>query len=90
MHEHPAPTVYASVAVRYGNYVSGDKIYLLSPAHPSQTVDVVIASQVGQQMMAPIWSPDGKQMIVFTVGFGTSQPYELDVGAYLHSKGIQP
>ena len=78
------------LAVRNINYVSGDKIYLLNPSNPSQRVDVVVASDVGQQMMAPIWSPDGQQMIVFTVAYGSSQPYELNIGSYLRSKGFQP
>lgn len=78
------------VAVRHSNYTGGDKIYLVNAANPSQTVDVVVADKLGQQMMAPIWSPDGQQMIVFTVEFGAAHPYAIDIGAYLHSKGLQP
>jgi Tol biopolymer transport system component len=78
------------IAVRHLSYRGGDKIYLVNPDKPTQTVDVVLADQVGQQMMNPIWSPDGKQMIVFSVGFSTAQPYELDIGSYLASKGLQP
>jgi Tol biopolymer transport system component len=45
---------------------------------------------VGQQMMAPIWSPDGNTLFVFSVAYGSSQPYALAIGAYLRSKGLQP
>ncbi|HEX6543858.1 MAG TPA: hypothetical protein VF040_19035, partial [Ktedonobacterales bacterium] len=65
------------IAVRHLGYQGGDKIYLLNPAHPAQTVDIVLADQVGQQMMNPIWSPDGKTLIVFSVGFNSSQPYAI-------------
>lgn len=78
------------IAVRHLSYQGGDKIYLVNPDTPTQTVDVVLAEQVGQQMMNPIWSPDGRQMIVFSVGFSTAQPYELNIGSYLASKGLQP
>lgn len=78
------------IAVRHADPHGGDRIYLLDPANPSHTVDVVVADKAGQQMMAPIWSPDGQTMIVFSVGYDTSTPYELNIGAYLKSKGLQP
>jgi len=78
------------LAVRHIDYRGGDKIYLVNPAQPSQTVDVVLADQIGQQMMSPIWSPDGKTLIVFSVAYGVSEPYAIDVASYLHSKGLQP
>lgn len=78
------------VAVRHADYRSGDKIYLVNAADPSQTVDVVVAAKLGQQMMAPIWSPDGQQMIVFSVEYGAAHPFAIDIGAYLHSKDLQP
>ncbi len=77
------------IAVRHVDY-PGDKIYLLNPAEPSQRVDVVLADRIGQQMMHPIWSPDGQTLIVFSEDFTTSQPYSLDIGAYLRGKGVQP
>lgn len=67
-----------------------DKIYLVNAHNPSQTVDVVLSDQIGQQMIDPLWSPDGKTLIVFTVGVGVSQPYAIDIASYLHSKGLQP
>jgi hypothetical protein len=72
--------------VRYGNYRGGDKIYLVNAADPTQTVDVVLADRVGQQMTDPIWSPDGQTLIVF--GVNDNQPYALDVAGYLQSKGL--
>lgn len=78
------------IAVRYSDYRSGDRIYVLDPANPSHTVDVVLADKAGVQMMDPIWSPDGQTLIVFSVGYDTSMPYKLDIGAYLKSKGLQP
>jgi hypothetical protein len=78
------------VVVRHGDYRGGDKIYLVNPADPTQTVDVVLADRGGQQMTDPIWSPDGKTLIVFTVQYGASQPYQLDIGTYLRSKGLEP
>jgi len=76
----------AWVAVRYANYRGGDKIYLINPHNPAQTVDVVHADLAGQQMMHPIWSPDGKTLIVF--GVNDSQPYAINIAAYLKSKGL--
>jgi Tol biopolymer transport system component len=78
------------IAVRHGDYRGGDKIYLINPDAPRQTVDVVLADQVGQQMMHPIWSPDGNTLIVFSVGYDSSQPYAVDIGTYLRGKGLQP
>ncbi len=78
------------IAVRHGDYRGGDKIYLLNPDAPSQTVDVVSADRIGQQMMHPIWSPDGQTLIVFSVAYDASQPYSLDIGAYLRGKGLTP
>ncbi len=78
------------VAVRHGDYRSGDKIYLVNVANPSQTVDVVVADKLGQQMTDPVWSPDGRQLIVFTVEYGAAHPYAIDIGASLRSKGLQP
>jgi Tol biopolymer transport system component len=78
------------IAVRHADYRGGDKIYLLNPDKPSQTVDVVSADRIGQQMMHPIWSPDGQTLIVFSVAYDASQPYSLDIGAYLRGKGLAP
>jgi Tol biopolymer transport system component len=64
------------LAVRHIDYRGGDKIYLVNPQQSSQTVDVVLADQIGQQMMSPIWSPDGKTLIVFSVAYGVSQTTE--------------
>lgn len=75
------------VAVRNFDVRAPDRIYLVNPAAPSHTVTVV---QTDQGMDEPIWSPDGQTMIVFSVGYDTSTPYELDIGAYLKSKGLQP
>ncbi len=41
-------------------------------------------------MTDPLWSPDGKTLIVFTVGVGVSQPYAIDIASYLASKGLEP
>jgi Tol biopolymer transport system component len=74
------------VAVRYTNYRGGDKIYLVNADHPAQTVDVVLADHAGQQFTDPIWSPDGKTLIVF--GVSDSQPYAIDIASFLKSKGL--
>ncbi len=76
------------IAVRYVNYQSGDKIYLVNAHNPQQTVDVVHADLAGQQMTDPMWSPDGKTLIAFGVNDG--QPYAIAIADYLHSKGLQP
>jgi Tol biopolymer transport system component len=78
------------IAARYPDHGVEDRIYLLNVDNPAETVDVVVADRIRQQMLDPIWSPDGNTLIVFTVGYGTAQPYSLDIGAYLHSKGLQP
>lgn len=78
------------IAVRHADPHGGDRIYLLDPANPSHTVDVVLADKAGVQMADPISSPDGQTLIVFSVGYDTSTPYELDIGAYLKGKGLQP
>jgi Tol biopolymer transport system component len=78
------------IAARGGFDRGVDKIYLINVANPAQAVDVVLADRVGQQMMDPIWSPDSNTLIVFSVGYATAQPYALDIGAYLRSKGLQP
>ncbi len=75
------------LAVRYGDYRGGDKIYLVNPDNPSQTLDVVWAELAQQQMTDPIWSPDGKTLIVF--GVNDEQPYAIDIASYLASKGLQ-
>ena len=78
------------LAVRQPGYSGGDHIYLINPDNPSQTVDVVLADLVGQQMTDPIWSPDGNTLIVSSVGVTDAYPYSLDIGGYLRSKGLQP
>ena len=75
------------LAVRYADYQGGDRIYLVNPDNPSQTIDVVRAELAQQQMSDPIWSPDGKTLIVF--GVNDQQPYAIDIASYLASKGLQ-
>ena len=41
-------------------------------------------------MTDPIWSPDGRTLIVFRVGFGTQVPYAIAISDYLKSKGLAP
>ena len=65
--------------MRHGDYRGGDKIYLINPSDPMQAVDVVLADKLGRQMTDPIWSPDGNTLIVFTVQYDASQPYQLDI-----------
>jgi len=76
------------IAIRHADYRGGDKIYLVNPDNPSQMVDVVLADKLGRQMNDPIWSPDGKTLIVFGVGYGVSPPYRMDIASYLASKGL--
>lgn len=76
------------LVVRYTNYRGGDKVYLVNPDNPTQTLDVVQAELAQQQMTNPIWSPDGKTLIVF--GVNDEQPYAIDIASYLASKGLQP
>lgn len=78
------------IALRHEDYNGGDKILLLNPSQPSQRIDVVLADDIGQQMMKPLWSPDGKTLIVFSVAYGASQPYSIDIARFLASKGLQP
>jgi Tol biopolymer transport system component len=92
--QHPDMSLYAWspsgrwLAVRYADYQGGDRIFLVNPDNPSQTLDVVRAELAQQQMSDPIWSPDGKTLIVF--GVNDQQPYAIDVASYLKSKGLQP
>ncbi len=79
------------VAVRHSDYQGGDHVFLLNPTAPnpnapSQQVTIVDADRVGQQMANPIWSPDGKTIIVF--GVNDNQPYSLDIASFLKSKGL--
>jgi WD40-like Beta Propeller Repeat len=92
--QSPDSSVYAWspsgrwLAVRYGDTRNGDKIAVINPDNPTQTLDVVKADLVDNSMFDPIWSPDGKTLIVFG-GFGP-QPYAIDIASYLASKGLQP
>lgn len=92
--QHPDSSLYAWspsgrwLAVRYANYRGSDKIYLVNPDNPAQTVDVVRAELAQQQMTDPIWSPDGKTLVVF--GVNDQQPYAIDIAGFLASKGLQP
>jgi Tol biopolymer transport system component len=76
------------VAVRYRNAKGGDKIYLVDAADPTRTVDVMLADNAGVQMKGPIWSPDGETLIVCHVGYDKAEPYRIDIGAFLRSKGL--
>lgn len=76
------------LAVRYADYQGGDRIYLVNPDNSAQTLDVVRADLAQQQMTDPIWSPDGKTLIVF--GVNDQQPYAIDIASYLASKALQP
>jgi Tol biopolymer transport system component len=67
---------------------SGDRISLINPDNAKQAIDVVEANLVDQAMNNPIWSPDGKTLIVF--GGNAPQPYAIDIASYLASKGLQP
>ena len=51
-------------------------------------IDVVQVNLVDSSMFDPIWSPDGKTLIVFG-GYGP-KPYAIDIASYLASKGLQP
>jgi hypothetical protein len=87
-----SPSGHWLVANKRGSVAAGvnDKIILINPDDPSQTVDVVQTKQVGRTY-DPIWSPDGKTLIIVGLlgGFG-SQPYAIDIASYLASKGLQP
>lgn len=92
--QHPDTSLYAWspsgrwLAVRYSDYRGGDKAYLVNPDNPTQTLDVAQAELVQQQMSDPIWSPNGKTLIVF--GVNDQQPYSIDIASYLASKGLHP
>ena len=91
--QHPDTSLYAWapsghwLAVRSADYRGGDRVYLVNPDNPAQTLDVVRAELAQQQMTDPIWSPDGKTLIVF--GVNDQQPYAIDIASYLASKGLQ-
>lgn len=81
------------LAVRINDYhgtdSSRDRIALINADNPQQVVDVVQTYQMGDQlMMDPIWSPDGKTLIV--LGGRGPQPYTIDIASYLASKGLEP
>lgn len=72
-----------------GKFCSPDgdsQIRLINPEQPLQTLDVVQARDVGQSFLVMAWSPDGRTLIV--TGHDDGQPYALDMGAYLESKGL--
>ncbi len=75
------------IAVRGLDAQGSDKIYLVNADQPTQKVDVVLTDQVREQMTDPIWSPDGKTLIVF--GVNDNQPYSINIADYLHSKGLE-
>lgn len=75
------------VAVRHLDAQGTNHISLINPAAPSKTVTIV---QADQAILGPVWSPDGQTMIVLSAGYDTATPYELNIGAYLKSKGLQP
>ena len=75
------------IALRHLDAQGNEKIYLVNADHPTQTADVVLTDKVGEQMTDPIWSPDGKTLIVF--GVNDNQPYAINIADYLHSKGLK-
>ena len=75
------------IALRHLDAQGNEKIYLVNADHPTQTADVVLTDKVGEQMTDPIWSPDGKTLIVF--GVNDNQPYAINIADYLHSKGLE-
>ena len=73
----------------HGNDDTRDRIALINADNPGQIVDVVQTYQMGDQwMMDPVWSPDGKTLIV--LGGTGPQPYSIDIAGFLASKGLQP
>ncbi|HEU5438684.1 MAG TPA: hypothetical protein VFU88_05295 [Ktedonobacterales bacterium] len=75
------------VAVRLDNGQGNDHIALVNADDPSQIVDVTNERDVGQ-WLDPVWSPDGKTLIL--INTDDDQPYAVDIGSYLASKGLQP
>ena len=75
------------LAIRYSDNRNGDKISLINPDNPKQAADVVQDDLIDLSMNDPIWSPDGKTLIVF--GGNNPQPYAIDIASYLASKGLQ-
>ena len=77
------------LAVRSDNYHGGDqsadKISLINADNPQQIIDVALVDLTEQAMMDPIWSPDGKTLIVISA----SQPYAIDIAGFLASKGLR-
>lgn len=63
-----------------------DRIYLINADHPEQTITVLDAVQTQEIMSDPIWSPDGKTLIVTSPKY--DQPYAINIADYLHSKGL--
>lgn len=78
------------LAIRSNDYHGGDqsadKISLINANNPQQIVDVALVDLTEQWMADPIWSPDGKTLIVISA----SQPYAIDIAGFLASKGLQP
>ncbi|HEU5440303.1 MAG TPA: hypothetical protein VFU88_13515 [Ktedonobacterales bacterium] len=73
-------------AARLDNGDGNDHIALVNADNPSQTVDVTNERDVGQ-WLDPVWSPDGKTLIL--INTDDDQPYAIDIGSYLASKGLQ-
>ncbi len=63
-----------------------DRIYLINADHPEQTITVLDGMQTQEIMSDPIWSPDGKTLIVTSPKY--DQPYAINIADYLHSKGL--
>jgi Tol biopolymer transport system component len=75
------------VAVRIGGDQGNDHIALVNADNPAQTLDVTNERDVGQ-FLNPLWSPDGQTLIL--INTDDDQPYAVDIGSYLASKGLQP
>jgi len=73
------------MASQVGALLSQAQIELVNPDQPSQVVPVV-GTEVNQPFFDPVWSPDGKTLLV--VNADTNQPYAIDIAQYLSSKGL--
>lgn len=84
----PSRRWLAAVCVGSSRYREENSVYLIDTAHPAKATAIVRVQQDGHGMLFPLWSPDGKTLIVF--GWADGQPYAINIGAYLRSKGLSP
>ncbi len=72
---------------RHGTYTGEDYLFLLAADGSGKQVKLTSSTTDGQ-LVAVVWSPDGKQLIVSRVSDGALM--SLDIAKLLKAKGVKP